>query len=99
MELVQLLYIVLIAATIVLTVLLSFVFVYVILILRDVNQVVDTTKDTAEKINAFVMKPVLFTKDIVKYAKPLIVALEKKASTNNAKASSRKKKSSSKKSS
>lgn len=97
MELVQLLYIVLIAAIIILTVLLAFVLIYVVFILRDVNKITETTKDTAEKINSFVLKPVMLTKDIVKHAKPIINAIEKKAvgstKTTRKRSTSKKKKS------
>jgi len=97
MELVSILYIVLIAAIIILTVLLSFVLVYVLFILRDVNKITETTKDTAEKINSFVIQPIKFTKEMVRYVKPLVEVVEKKAKTTSAaakKKTTKKKKSS-----
>ena len=76
MELQSLLYIVLISSVIILTVLLSFVLVYLLFILRDVNKITETSKDTAEKINQFVMKPVMFTRELLHYARPIIQAVE-----------------------
>lgn len=94
MELVSILYIVLIAAIIVLSVLLSFVLIYVLFILRDVNKITETTKDTAEKINTFVLKPVMLTRELVKHAKPIIEAVEgRMAASAKKKASSKSSKS------
>jgi len=76
MDLQSLLYIVLIASVIILTVLLSFVLIYLLFILRDVNKITETTKDTAEKINTFVLKPVMLTRELVKHARPIIEAVE-----------------------
>ncbi|MDP4008111.1 MAG: hypothetical protein Q8P68_02875 [Candidatus Peregrinibacteria bacterium] len=90
MELVSMLYIVLIAAIIILTVLLAFVLIYVLFILRDVNKITETTKDTAEKINTFVLKPVMLTRELVKHAKPIIEAIEDRMASSAKKKSSTK---------
>lgn len=88
MTLVSILYIVLIAAIIILTVLLSFVLIYTLFILRDVNKITETTKDTAEKINAFVLKPVMLTRELIKHARPIIEAVESRVNRSSDKARS-----------
>lgn len=78
MDLISTFYIVSIASIIVLTVLLSFVLVYALFILRDVNKITATTKETADHINTFVMKPVFFTKEILHYVKPFLSMVEER---------------------
>lgn len=52
--------------------------VYFILILRDANKVIASAKDTAEKINIYVMKPVRAVQSMGKYVGPIIKIVEKK---------------------
>jgi hypothetical protein len=78
-------------------VLLSFVLVYVLFVLRDVSKITETTKDTAEKINTFVMQPIRITKEVAKYAKPFVSIVEKRVRSAASEAKAKKKKPTSKK--
>ena len=75
----------LICSVIVLTVLLSFVLVYAFFVLRDVHEITSSTKDTAQKINTFVMKPFMFTKDLLQFARPFIEMVESRMQDKAAK--------------
>ncbi len=52
--------------------------VYLIQILRDVTKISENVKDTAEKVNHFILQPLTFMKEILEYAKPVIHAVQSK---------------------
>lgn len=85
MELQPALYITLISSVIILTVLLSFVLVYAFFVLRDVHEITNATKDTAFKINTYVMKPFLFTKELIQFARPFIDMVESRVQNGSSK--------------
>lgn len=73
------LYVILSISVGLLTVFLCVALIYLILILRDANKVVEKVKDTAEKINAFVIKPISMASAVVEHVRPLIeAALQKR---------------------
>lgn len=75
---IDLLYITLAIAASLVTIFLCITLIYLILILRDANKVVASAKDTAEKINIYVMKPVRAVQSMGKYIGPIIKIVEKK---------------------
>ncbi|MBI2453772.1 hypothetical protein HYV58_01180 [Candidatus Peregrinibacteria bacterium] len=73
------LYIVLTVAVSLLTIFLSVTLIYLILILRDVSKMLEKVRETVERINAFIIKPVSLAASIVDHIRPLIeTALEDK---------------------
>ncbi|OIP80483.1 hypothetical protein COW94_03305 [Candidatus Peregrinibacteria bacterium CG22_combo_CG10-13_8_21_14_all_44_10] len=52
--------------------------IYLILILRDANKVVASAKDTAEKVNTYVMKPINAARSLSKHIGPIIKIVEEK---------------------
>jgi uncharacterized protein YoxC len=73
------LYIVLAISIALLTVFLCVTLIYLILILRDASKMIEKVRDTVEKINAFVIKPVTLAASIVDHIRPLIEgAMERK---------------------
>ncbi|MBU1018928.1 MAG: hypothetical protein ABII07_01005 [Patescibacteria group bacterium] len=74
----DLLYITIAIGTALLVIFLCITLVYSILILRDVNQLVSSAKDTAEKVNTYVMKPVKAAKNLHKHITPIIKIVEDK---------------------
>ncbi|EKD63542.1 MAG: hypothetical protein ACD_51C00259G0015 [uncultured bacterium] len=75
---IDLLYITLAIAASLVTLFLCITLIYLILILRDANKVVSSAKDTVEKINLYVMKPVRAVQNMGKYMGPIIKIVEKK---------------------
>lgn len=65
-------YIVLSIAIALLTIFLSVTLIYMILILRDTSKMLEKIRDTVEKINTFILKPVSLASSIVEHVKPLI---------------------------
>ena len=68
------LYAVLSIAVALLTVFLCVTLVYLILILRDVNRMLEKVRDTVDRLNAFIIKPVSLAATIVDHVRPLIEA-------------------------
>ena len=68
----QTLYIVLAISVALLTVFLCVALLYLILVLRDANKILDKTRDTVEKVNDFVIKPVKLATMIVDNIRPMI---------------------------
>lgn len=68
------LYVVLSIAVALLTVFLCVTLIYLILILRDTNKIIEKVKDTTEKINAFVIKPISMASSVMEHVRPLIEA-------------------------
>jgi len=73
------LYIVLTIAIALLTIFLCVTLIYLILILRDVNKMLEKVRDTVERVNTFILKPVSLASSIVDHVRPLIeTALERR---------------------
>lgn len=72
--------------------------IYLIQILRDVNKVTDSVKDTAERINNYVVQPFAMVSQIVEHVKPLIEGVMRKRSELHEKFQEKSGKSSKKKS-
>ena len=60
----------------VLVVFLCVTLVYVIRILKDFGDVADTVKDTATRVNAYVLQPFTVIKEMYDHFKPFITALQ-----------------------
>ncbi len=45
---------------------------YTILILRDVQKATEKAKDTMEKVNDYVMKPIVFMQSVASFVEPII---------------------------
>lgn len=75
----DILYIVLAIAIALLTIFLSVTLIYVILILRDVNKVTETARETAEKMSSYVVRPIMLATQVIKRLTPAVnYFLEKK---------------------
>lgn len=73
------LYVVLTIAIALLTIFLCVTLIYLILILRDVNKMLEKVRETVERINTFILKPVSLASSIVDHVRPLIeAALERR---------------------
>lgn len=72
------LYIVLAIGIALMSIFLSILLVYAILILRDINKAAMAIKDSAEHVNAVILKPVQMAHEIFKYAKPVVDMVEKR---------------------
>ena len=66
------LYIVLTIAVALLTIFISVTLIYLTLVLRDAGKILEKVRDTTEKVNAFVIKPVKLASTIVDYLRPII---------------------------
>lgn len=74
------LYIVLSVAVALLTIFICVTLVYLILILRDASKMVEKIRDTTDKVNTFILKPVGLAASIVDHIRPMIEnLLEKRA--------------------
>lgn len=74
------LYIVLAIAIALLTIFLCVALIYLILIFRDVQKMLDKTRQTVERVNAFIIKPMNLIGTVVDHVRPLLyAALEKRA--------------------
>lgn len=72
-------YIVLTIAIALLTVFLCVTLIYLILILRDTSKMLEKVRETVEKVNMFILKPVSLASTIVDHVRPLIEsALERR---------------------
>lgn len=66
------LYVVLAIAVALLTIFLCVTLVYFILILRDVSKMLEKVRDTVDRVNAFIIKPVSLAATIMDHVRPLI---------------------------
>lgn len=74
------LYIVLTIAVALLTIFFCVTLIYLILILRDSSKMLEKLRNTIEKLNDFVLKPVGLISTVVDHVRPLIEnALERRA--------------------
>lgn len=74
----DLLYITLAIAVALVAIFLCITLIYLILILRDANKAVSAAKDTAEKINIYVMKPINALRSIGQHIGPIMEIIERK---------------------
>ncbi len=73
------LYIVLTIAIALLTIFLCVTLIYLILILRDASKMLEKIRETVERVNAFILKPVSLASSIVDHVRPYIeAALERR---------------------
>ena len=73
------LYIVLSIAIALLTIFLCVTLIYLILILRDASKMLEKIRETVERVNAFILKPVSLASSIVDHVRPYIeAALERR---------------------
>ncbi|MEK7524137.1 MAG: hypothetical protein AAB588_03845 [Patescibacteria group bacterium] len=80
------LYIVLAVAVALLTIFLCVTLIYLILILRDVNKMLEKIRETVERVNTFILKPVSLASSIVDHVRPLIEsALERREEAHHRK--------------
>jgi len=74
----DILYIILAIGVALMTIFISVLLIYSILILRDVNKATDAVKDSAERINKMIIAPLKMTGEIVKFAKPMVDVANRK---------------------
>lgn len=74
----NLLYIVLAAVILLLGILLAIAIVYLIMILRDASKASFFIRDSAEKVNEFLYKPLMMATTIVENIKPILENLQEK---------------------
>lgn len=67
-------YIVLTIAIALLTVFLCVTLIYLILILRDCSKMLEKIRETVDRLNAFIIKPVTLAATIMDHVRPLIEA-------------------------
>jgi len=77
-----------------LTIFICVALIYLILIFRDVSKILEKTRDTAERINEFVIKPVTIVSSVVDRIRPILeAAMERRAeSLEDSRNSSKRKK-------
>lgn len=80
MEALDILYLTLAVAIALLTIFLSVTLIYLMFILRDVTKIADSVKETVDKINTYIAKPILLTKSIIDFISPFIRTAEDKIS-------------------
>ena len=66
------LYTVLIISIVILTIFLAVALLYLILVLRDSSKILDKVRDTTEKVNDFVVKPVKLATTLIDHLKPIL---------------------------
>lgn len=76
----DILYIVLAIGIALMSIFLSILLVYSIFILRDINKATEAIKDSAERVQTMILKPLQITHEILKYARPMVDVVEKRFS-------------------
>lgn len=71
MESLEILYLTLAVSVAVLTIFISITLIYLMFILRDVNKVSDQVKETVDKVNLYIAKPLVMTKHIFDFIEKL----------------------------
>lgn len=74
----DLLYIILAIAIALVSIFGSILLLYAIFILRDVNKASSAVKESAERVNNLIVRPLQMTRDLVKMARPVIEVAERK---------------------
>lgn len=54
--------------------------IYVMQILRDVNKITGRVKDTAERVNDYIIQPFAVVNSVIEHIKPMIEAVQRKRS-------------------
>jgi cell shape-determining protein MreC len=73
------LYIALGAGFLLLVIFLCVTLVYFIMILKDLTEITNKVKDTAQKVNHYVLQPFNFVKEVMEYAKPFLASFYEKS--------------------
>lgn len=68
----DILFTILAVAIALITIFLCVTLIYLILVLRDASKIIEKARDTVEKVNTFVIKPVKLATLIVDYIRPII---------------------------
>ena len=55
-----------------LTIFICVALIYLILVLRDASKILDKTRDTVEKINMIVVKPVKIISTVMEHVRPMV---------------------------
>lgn len=79
----DLLYIVLAIGIALMSIFLSILLVYSIFILRDINKATTAIKDSAERVQTMILKPLQMTHELLKYAKPVVDVVERRFNNRN----------------
>lgn len=74
----DLLYIVLAIGIALVSIFGSILLLYAIFILRDINKASSAVKESAERVNNLIVRPLQMTRDLVKMARPVIEVAERK---------------------
>jgi uncharacterized protein YoxC len=90
----DILYIVLAIGIALMSIFLSILLVYSIFILRDINKATEAIKDSAERVQTMILKPLQMTHEILKYARPMVDVVEKRFSSRQEEEPKKKKSSS-----
>ncbi len=72
------LYIALGVGFLVLVVFISVTLIYFIQILRDVSKITDSVRDTADRVNEYVLQPFAIINQVIEHVKPIINAVQQK---------------------
>lgn len=72
MQSIDILYLTLSISVALLTIFISITLIYLMFILRDINKVSDSVKETVDKVNTYIAKPILFTKHLVEFVERLL---------------------------
>ena len=78
LEALDLLYIVLAIGIALVSIFGSILLLYAIFILRDINKASGAVKESAERVNNLIVRPLQMTRDLVKMARPVIEVAERK---------------------
>ncbi|PJC36534.1 hypothetical protein CO046_05145 [Candidatus Peregrinibacteria bacterium CG_4_9_14_0_2_um_filter_53_11] len=73
-----------------LTIFLCVTLVYVILILRDASKVIEHVRETVDRVNSFIIKPVSLASSIVDHIRPIIENVMERRAAAAAKSSKKK---------
>ncbi|HCW32313.1 MAG: hypothetical protein UT36_C0010G0067 [Candidatus Peregrinibacteria bacterium GW2011_GWF2_39_17] len=74
----DILYVILAIGIALMSIFLSILLVYLIMILRDINKATEAIKDSAERVNEMILKPIRMAHEVLKYAKPVVDIVEEK---------------------
>ncbi len=69
---------------IILVIFLSVAIIYLILVLRDINKITSTVKDTTDQVSNYILKPISLASKLVMNLKPIIEMIERKVKQRTA---------------
>lgn len=78
MESIDFLYIALGVGFLLLTIFGSIAIFYLIFILRDVTKIIDNVRETAERVNEYILSPIKVANAVIERAKPIYDAIKEK---------------------